>query len=144
MTADQPIDTAAPEAKPLTRALVFLLLAVLVIGGATVWWMSRRTGPATEQSKAFLQDLIAGNLDSARARCTSSIDFDAMERLAHKETGKMRFWGKLLDESYVETTRGERADVDGSLTFEKLSKTFQATLQKQPDGTYLITSYGLN
>jgi hypothetical protein len=126
-----------------TIAVALVLLVVIAIGGV-IFWMSRRTGPATEQSKAFIQDLIAGDLESARARCTSDVDFDAMERLAHKQTGKMRFWGKLVDEQYVERTTGDRADVDGSLTFEQLRKAFQATLKKQPDGEYLITEYAFN
>ena len=124
--------------------MLLLVLAAVVIAGFMIYWMSRRTGPATAQCEAFIQDLIAGNLESARARCTPAIDVETMERLAHKDTGKMRFWGKLIDANFVEKTSGNRADVDGSLEFEKLSKAFQATLEKQADGKYLITTYGFN
>lgn len=133
-----------PQTKPFQRMVVILLLAVVVIIGAILFWMSRRTGPATEQARAFIEDLINGNLESAKKRCTNDVDFEAMARLADKTTGKMRFWGKLTDESFIERVDGDRADVDGTLTFETLRKAFQATLKKQPDGTYLITNYSFN
>ena len=123
--------------------MLLVVLAAVVIT-FMIYWMSRRTGPATAQCQAFIQDLISGNLQSARGRCVPGIDVEAMERLAHKDTGKMRFWGKLIDANFVEKTSGNRADVDGSLEFEKLSKAFQATLEKQADGKYLITTYGFN
>jgi hypothetical protein len=140
MTAPQ----ANTPAKPLQRAVLILLLALIVIIGAVIFMMSRRTGPATDQAKAFIQDMVNGNLDAARARCTSDIDFDAMARLADKKTGKMRFWGKLTDQSLIESSQGDRADVDGTLTFEKTPKNFQATLKKQPDGKFLISAYSFN
>ena len=133
-----------PKRKPIQNVALVLVLAVVVIIGAVIYFMSKRTGPATDQANAFIQDLIAGNLDSAKSRCAPNIDFDEMARLADRKTGKMRFWGKLIDQSLVEKTQGDRADVDGSLTFEQLSKTFSATLKKQPDGKYLITSYNFS
>ncbi|MBC8105049.1 MAG: hypothetical protein H7Z14_00540 [Anaerolineae bacterium] len=142
MTEAAPVESAQP--KPFAKAIGVLLLLIVVAGGAMVWWISHRSHPAIDQAKAFIDDLIAGNLPAAQARCTTDVDFDAMARLADPKTGKMKFWGKMDDPSFIVAERGERADVDGTLTFEKLSKTFQATLMKQPDGTYKITAYGFN
>lgn len=139
-SAPQPAPQLAPPAKPMQRVMLMLLLVVVVVIGFSLYWMSRRTGPATIECQAFIQDLLAGNLESAKSRCVPNVDFDAMDRLM----GKMRFWGKLNDANYVEKASGDRADVDASLNFEKLDKAFQATLQKQSDGKYRITTYSFN
>jgi hypothetical protein len=135
---------STPPVKPLQRTMLMLVLAAVVVVGFMIFWMSRRTGPATVQCQAFIQELIAGNLQSAKARCVPGIDFESMQRLADKETGKMRFWGKLTDANYVEKSSGDRADVDGRMTLEKLFYEFQACLELQPDGTFVIRTYGFN
>lgn len=134
MTETAPVDSDKP------KPWLILLLAIVVIGGATVYWISHRSHPAKDQAKAFINDMLVGNLPSARARCTPDVDFEAMGR----QSGKMRFWGKMIDQSLIVYPKGERADVDGTLTFDNLSKTFSATLMKQPDGTYKIISYSFN
>jgi len=131
---------ANPPAKPLQRAVVILLLAIVVVIGAVIFMMSRRTGPATDQAKAFIQDMVNGKLEAAKSRCTSDVDFDTMARTS----GKMKFWGALEQQSFIERLNGERADVDGTLNFEKTPKAFQATLKKQSDGKFLISAYSFN
>ncbi|CAN5480265.1 hypothetical protein BH09PLA1_BH09PLA1_01740 [soil metagenome] len=126
---------------PLAKALLYVLLLVVVAGGVTMWWTSNRGGPAKAQANAFIEDLVAGRLPAARARCAPDIDVEAMDRLY--ENG-VRFWGKMIHISLVANPRGDRADVDGDLEFQNLKKAFSATLMKQPDGTYLITSYSFN
>ena len=146
MTHAAPTPVNPNKAKPLTRVMVIALLAIVVIGGATIWWIGHKAHPAKDQAEAFIHDLVAGNLDAARARCTPSVDFDAMARLADPKTGKMRFWGPMKDASLIVVARGDRADVDGTLAFtsEELRKAFSATLVKQPDGTWKITTFGFN
>jgi hypothetical protein len=132
--------TSSGKSRLVVRTMVTVLIVIVVVAGGTIWWMSHKSHPAKDQAEAFIRDLVAQDLPSAKARCTSDVDFDELERLM----GKMRFWGKMDDPSLVINVRGDRADVDGSLTFDKLSKAFSATLMKQPDGTYRITAYGFN
>jgi hypothetical protein len=134
MTETAPVDSDKP------KPWLILLLAIVVVGGATIWWISHRSHPAKDQAKAFIDDMLVGNLPAAQARCTPDVDFEAMGR----QSGKMRFWGKMINQSLVLKTRGDRIDVDGSLDFDNLSKTFSATLMKQPDGTYKIIAYSFN
>src|SRR3954468_19904258 len=83
----EPAAANPAKAKPVTRAIVIMLLAVVVAGGAWVWWIAHKSHPAKDQAEAFIRDLVAGNVPAARARCTSDVDFDAMSRLADPKTG---------------------------------------------------------
>ena len=126
---------------PLARVLLVVLVIVIVLSIATFWYLSRLGSVPKAQARGFIDDLVANNLTSAKARCAPTVDLPAIDRLYDDQ---VRHWGKMTHISLIVGEQGDRADVDGSLEFENLKKTFSATLMKQPDGTYLITTYGFN
>jgi hypothetical protein len=138
---DVPVPIA--PSKPLVKVFVGLLLILVIGGGAVMWVMTHRGGPARDLSEKFIREVSSGNFEAAKALCTDDVDFGKLKRTADTIPDN---WGEIVNLSLpASTTRtigGEtRTDIAGLIEYEKLRKSFSASVIELPDGTYRIKAY---
>jgi hypothetical protein len=133
-----------PAGRPMAKLFIALLVLAVIAGGIWILTISSGGGPAKETARLFIDDMRAGNLDAAKSRCTTSADFEKMQR----DIKKMDEWGKLVSAGLTARRFGDesagRYDVTGDLEFANLRKNFNAVLLKQSDGAYKISSYSFD
>ena len=136
--SDTPVTSVSPLVKVLAAGVVLLIIA----GGATVWLLSSGGSEPKRVSRQFIDAMLAGKFDAAKSLCTNDVDFERMKR----DMKRMEDWGKLSDalltSRHVKDAKADRYDVVGDLDFNSgLKKPFTATVVKQSDGNYRLSSY---
>jgi hypothetical protein len=130
-------NTRDPQVRGKGLAVAGLILGIVgllfwIVMGGSVFALFKGTAPVRQAGREFLQDLSAGNIDAAAARCTADISKQDCAKLS----AAMKGWGTLVDVTSFNTSETTAlgitaADLGGTATFSNnTTKSFTMHLRK--------------
>jgi hypothetical protein len=139
--------TKVPSVRGRGLAIAGLILGIVSLVawtgfGGMIFLGIHATAPARAETRLFLQELSAGNVNAAMKRCAPSVSRSSVQQLSDQ----MQTWGAFQDATfasfYVNRASAESSDtVGGTLRFQNATKSASFILVKNPVGSLKIQEW---